>query len=98
MGNLEGESMVTAIVLLKVERTKIHGVAEKLADMKPITEVYSIAGAYDLAVMLRAKDNEKVAQTVTEELLQVEGILDSETLIAFRVYSRYDLERMFDFG
>ena len=39
--------MVTTIVLLTVEKGKIHSIAETLADMKEITEVYSIAGKYD---------------------------------------------------
>jgi len=88
--------MVTAIVLLTAEKDKVHSIAETLADMKEITEVYSIAGRYDLGVIVRGKDNENLAEFVTNQLLKVEGITDSETLIAFRVYSRYDLERMFD--
>ena len=88
--------MVTAIVLLTVEKDKIHSIAETLADMKEITEVYSIAGKYDLGVIVRRKENEKLEEFVTDQLLKVEGITNSETLIAFRIYSRYDLERMFD--
>jgi len=88
--------MVTAIVLLTVEKDKVHSIAEILADMKEITEVYSIAGRYDLGVIVRGKDNEILEEFVTNHLLKVEGITDSETLIAFRAYSRYDLERMFD--
>jgi len=88
--------MVTAIVLLTVEKDKVHSIAETLADMKEITEVYSIAGRYDLGVIVRGKDNENLEEFVTNYLLKVEGITDSETLIAFRAYSRYDLERMFD--
>ena len=88
--------MVTAIVLLTVEKDKIHSIAETLVDMNEITEVYSIAGKYDLCVIVRRKENEKLEEFVTDKLLKVEGIINSETLIAFRVYSRYDLERMFD--
>ena len=88
--------MVAAIVLLTVEKDKVHSIAETLADMKEITEAYSIAGRYDLGVIVRGKDNENLEEFVTDHLLKVEGITDSETLIAFRVYSRYDLERMFE--
>jgi DNA-binding Lrp family transcriptional regulator len=88
--------MVTAIVLLNVEKSKVHPAAETLADMKEITEVYSVAGKYDLAVILRHKIDEKIEKMVTEKILKVDGVTGSETLVAFRVYSRYDLERMFE--
>jgi len=90
--------MVSAIVLLSLERDKINSVAERLVDLDGITEVYSVAGEYDLAVMVRTPDNDALADLITGHLLQVGGILRSETLIAFRVYSRYDLERMFSIG
>ena len=88
--------MVTAIVLLTAERGKVHSIAETLAGMKEITEVYSVAGRYDLSVIVRGKNNDNLEEFVTDQLLKVEGIINTETLIAFRAYSRYDLERMFD--
>jgi DNA-binding Lrp family transcriptional regulator len=90
--------MITALVLLKVQRDKVNEIAEKLAEMDEITEVYSTAGRYDLAAVIRVADNEKLAKLVTDKMLKIEGITDSETLIAFRVYSSYDLERMFSIG
>lgn len=90
--------MVTALVLLNVERSRVNSVADTLADMEGITEVYSIAGRYDLAVIIRAKDNDQLAELVTTHMLKVEGILKSETLVAFRVHSRHDLESMFSIG
>ncbi|HEC03751.1 MAG TPA: Lrp/AsnC family transcriptional regulator [Phycisphaerales bacterium] len=88
--------MVTAIVLLTAKRDKVHPIAEALADINEITEVYSTAGRYDLAVIVRGENNESLEELITTRLLKVEGIVKSETLIAFRAYSRYDLERMFD--
>ena len=90
--------MVTALVLLKVERDKVNAVAETLADMEGIPEVYSVSGRYDLAAVIRVKDNENLAELVTYHMLCVDGILSSETLVAFRVYSHHDLERMFSIG
>jgi len=90
--------MVTALVLLTVARDKVNAVAESLADMDGITEVYSLAGRYDLAVIIRVKDNDQLAEVVTKHMLKVEGILTSETLVAFRVHSRHDLESMFSIG
>jgi len=90
--------MVTAIVLLTVERNKINTVAELIAEMKGVSEVYSVGGRFDLVSVIRVKDNEQLAELVTGHMLRVEGIKTSETLIAFKVFSRHDLESMFAIG
>jgi len=90
--------MVHAIVLLEVERDKINNVAEQLVDMKGISEVYSVAGRYDLAVIVRVKNNDELAEAVTNQMLKLDGITKSETLISFRVHSRYELDRIFSVG
>ncbi len=90
--------MVTAVVLLTVSRDKVNAIAESLAEMEGITEVYSVAGRYDLAVIIRARDNEQLAELVTNHMLKVDGIITSETLVAVRVHSRHDLESMFSIG
>jgi len=90
--------MVTALVLLNVERSRVNAVAEMLAGMDGVSEVYSVAGRYDLAVVIRARDNDQMAELVTDQLLKVEGIIKSETLFAFRVHSRHDLDGMFSIG
>ena len=90
--------MVNAIVLLRVKRDRINAVARELVDIRGVSEVYSVAGQFDLVAILRARDDEQFANIVTEGMLKVEGIKSSETLIAFRVYSRHDLERMFSIG
>jgi DNA-binding Lrp family transcriptional regulator len=90
--------VLSAIVLLTVERDKINQVAETIADIDGVSEVYSIAGRYDLAAIIRVKSNEDLAKVVTGRIRNVGGITRSETLMAFRVYSRHDLERMFSIG
>jgi DNA-binding Lrp family transcriptional regulator len=90
--------MVTAIVLLHVERDQINPVAERLADIPGVTEVYSVAGRYDLAAVIRTNTNDQLAEVITQQIRQVGGIQDTETLIAFRTYSRHDLEAAFSLG
>jgi DNA-binding Lrp family transcriptional regulator len=90
--------MVNAIVLLNVESARINHVAEELVELDGVSEVYSVAGQYDLVVLIRARDDQQIATLVTEQLLQVEGLLSSETLIAFRTFSRHDLDGMFSVG
>jgi DNA-binding Lrp family transcriptional regulator len=83
---------------MKITRDRINQVAEKLIEIGGVSEVFSVAGRYDLVALVRVKTNNQLADVVTKEMLQIEGILDTETLIAFQVYSRHDLERMFSVG
>ncbi|MBN1943466.1 MAG: Lrp/AsnC ligand binding domain-containing protein [Phycisphaerae bacterium] len=88
--------MVTAMILMNVERKEVNNVAEQLAGMEGISEAYSVSGHYDLAAMVRVKTNDELADLVTKKLAAIPAILRTETLLAFRAYSRHDLEAMFD--
>ena len=90
--------MVTAILLMKVERGKVSAVAEILAAIPGISEVYSVAGRYDLVAIIRVRNTEDMANLVTGEIVKVQGIRETETLTAFRAYSRHDLEAAFSLG
>lgn len=90
--------MVNAIVLLNVERDKVNEVAEKLAETQGVSEVYSVAGRYDLIAIIRVKSTDDLADTVTNHMRYLKGILKTETMLAFRAYSRHDLERVFSIG
>lgn len=87
--------MVTAIILINVERHKVNEIAERLADMREISEVYSVSGRYDLIAIVRVERNDDLAELVTNHLLKIDGIEKTETLLAFKAYSRHDLEAMF---
>ena len=90
--------MVTAVVLINARRDSINDVAHTLTEMNGISEVYSVAGRYDLVAVIRVKENRDLADLITSHMLRVDGIEDTETLIAFRAYSEHDLERMFSVG
>ena len=90
--------MVTAILLMNVERPRINAIAEDLAARKGVSEVYSVSGNYDLVALLRVENNEEMARLVTEELAGVDGIEHTETMLAFCAHSRHDLEAMFSVG
>ena len=90
--------MATALVLLNVKRQQIKEVSQKLVDMQEVSEVYSVAGRYDLVAIVRVKNNQQIADTITGEFAALDGIIATETLIAFNTYSRYDLEHMFSIG
>jgi DNA-binding Lrp family transcriptional regulator len=90
--------MVTAFILINAERSKLNQASQDILAIEGIAEVYSVAGAYDLVAVARVRENEQLATLVTEGMIAVEGILQTATLIAFRQYSKYDLERMFSLG
>ena len=90
--------MVTALVLLNLDRNQIKDVSQKLVDMQEVSEVYSVAGRYDLVETIRVKNNEQIADTITGKFSELEGITATETLIAFNTFSRHDLELMFSIG
>jgi len=90
--------MVTAIILINVERDKVNSVAEQLVEFEGVSEVFSVTGRYDLIANVRVRNNDALADLVTRQMLQVQGITESETLFAFKAYSRHDLESMFSIG
>ena len=90
--------MVTSIILMNVERALVNDIAELLAGRDEITEVYSVSGTYDLVAIVRVAHNDDLATLVTEDLTKIDGIVHTETMLAFRAYSRHDLEEMFAIG
>jgi DNA-binding Lrp family transcriptional regulator len=90
--------MVTAIVLANVERGIINETAQELLTISGVSEVYSVAGEWDLAIMVRVREAEQLADLVAGRMLKLKGIARTTTLIAFRAYSNYDLDRMFSIG
>lgn len=90
--------MVTAIILMKVERAKINDAAEQLAETDGISEVYSVSGNYDLVAIARIRSNDDLADLVTKKLHLIKEIVKTESMLAFKAYSRHDLESMFSLG
>jgi DNA-binding Lrp family transcriptional regulator len=90
--------MITTIVLIKVDPASITKVAMRLAGVDGVAEVYSVSGEWDLVAMVKVADFEDIARVVTEQFSGVPGILRTQTLTAFRAYSRKDLEQAWDIG
>jgi DNA-binding Lrp family transcriptional regulator len=89
---------VTAVVLIKAQTREINKLAESLADLDGVAEVYSVAGRYDLVAIIRAERNEDIADIVSQRMHELPGIVESETLISFRVYRSADVEAGFALG
>jgi DNA-binding Lrp family transcriptional regulator len=90
--------VITAIVFVKAEVARIPEVAEAIAALEGVSEVYSVTGQVDLIVMVRVRRHEEVAEVVADQLNKVPGVTSTETHIAFRAYSRHDLESAFALG
>jgi DNA-binding Lrp family transcriptional regulator len=90
--------MVTAIVLLKVQRQKIQETAAKLADVEGFTEVFSVSGSYDLVALARVTTNDALSDLITNKLAAFDHIEETQTMLAFKAYSKHDLESMFGLG
>jgi DNA-binding Lrp family transcriptional regulator len=90
--------VITAIVFVKTDVARIPEVAEAIAALDGVTEVYSVTGQVDLIAMVRVRRHEEVAEVLGERLTKVPGVTSTETHIAFRAYSRHDLESAFALG
>ena len=90
--------MITAIVLINTERKLIRQIGEELSQIEGITEVFSVSGQYDLVAIIRLKNNEALADLVTEKITTVDGIIKTESMVAFRMISKHDIASMFDLG
>lgn len=90
--------MITSIVMINAAVDSIPEVAEAIAEIDGVSEVYSVAGAFDLIAVVRVRRYEEVADVIAGRLSKVPGVRDTETHIAFRAYSRHDLETAFAIG
>lgn len=90
--------MITAVVFVKADVARIPEVAEQIAALEGVSEVYSVTGQIDLIALVRVRQHEDVAAVVADQLNKVEGVRETETHIAFRTYSQHDLESAFSLG
>ena len=90
--------MVTAIVLVQTEIDRIPEVAEQIAQIPEVSEVYSVTGDFNLIALVRVRAHEELADVIPGRLNKLAGVTHTETHIAFRTYSRHDLEAAFSLG
>ncbi len=90
--------MTHAIVLIEAERSAIETLGGQLADVPGVAEAYSVTGEWDFVAMLRVRSPEEVAEVVTHRFNALEGVKRTQTMVAFEVFSRHDLEALFSIG
>ena len=89
---------VHAVVLIQCEVDSIPEAAQALADIEGVSEVYTVAGEFDLVAIVRVAEHDQLATVIPGGIAKVEGVERTETLISFQVYSKHDLERLFSIG
>jgi DNA-binding Lrp family transcriptional regulator len=87
--------LITAVVLISAERGALPKLGEDLAAIPGVSEVYSVTGEFDFIAMVRAKEHEDLAEIVTSRIAQTKGVARTHTHVAFRAYSKHDLETVF---
>ncbi|HEX2858136.1 MAG TPA: Lrp/AsnC ligand binding domain-containing protein [Propionibacteriaceae bacterium] len=90
--------MITAIVFIKADVDRIPEVAQRIADIDAVSEVFSVTGKIDLIALVRVRAHDDLATVVPEGINKVPGVVSTETHVAFRTYSRHDMEAMFSLG
>jgi DNA-binding Lrp family transcriptional regulator len=90
--------MITAIVFIQAEVAKLSEIAEHVAAIDGVSEVYSVTGELDLVAMVRVREIDDVATVVADQVNKVDGIVSTQTQIAYRAYSQHDLEDAFSIG
>ncbi|MEV5381234.1 Lrp/AsnC ligand binding domain-containing protein [Streptomyces sp. NPDC052721] len=90
--------MITAIVLIKTSVDRIPEIAEQIASLDSVSEVFSVTGTYDLIAMVRVREHENLAEIIPGRISKIPGVEATDTHVAFRTYSQHDLEAAFAIG
>ncbi len=90
--------MISAFVLVSARPDRIAALASELADVAGVAEVYSVAGDVDIVAIVRVPEHDQLAEVVTGHIAGLDGIISTRSMVAYRAYSRHDLEAMFSLG
>jgi DNA-binding Lrp family transcriptional regulator len=90
--------MTTAVVLIEAERDAMSTLGGELADIEGVSEAFSVTGEWDFVAIVRVPRHEQLAELVTSKLVTMPGVARTQTMVAFEVFSRHDLEAMFSIG
>ncbi|MDQ6915902.1 MAG: Lrp/AsnC ligand binding domain-containing protein [Actinomycetota bacterium] len=90
--------MTTAVVLVEAERTALPVLGGTLAEVEGVSEAWSVTGEWDFVAIVRVRNHDELADVVTGQIGQLEGVTRTRTMVAFEVFSRHDLEALFSIG
>ncbi len=88
--------MITGIVLINVERSLICDAIDGLMKIDGITEVYTVAGEYDLVAVIRVRDNATLANIIAAKMTHdIPGLVHTKTLVTLDCKATVDLDKVF---
>ena len=90
--------MIHAVVLIGADRSVLASLGGELADIDGVAEAYSVTGEWDFVAILRLREHDELAEVVTSRIAALSGVQRTQTMVAFEVYSRHDLEALFSVG
>jgi DNA-binding Lrp family transcriptional regulator len=90
--------VTTAIVLIEAERDAMTTLGGALAGLDGVAEAYSVTGEWDYVAIVRVPRHEQLAEIITGQLVKLSGVTRTQTMVAFEVFSKHDLESMFSIG
>ncbi|ANY08596.1 Lrp/AsnC family transcriptional regulator [Pseudonocardia sp. HH130630-07] len=90
--------MITAIVLVHTAADRIPETAQAIAELDGVAEVYSCAGDVDLVAIVKVREHEQLADIIAGKLSKVDGVVGTDTHIAFRSYSKADTDAAYSIG
>jgi DNA-binding Lrp family transcriptional regulator len=90
--------MTHAVVLIEAERDALQSLGGALAELDGVAEAYSVTGEWDFVVIVRVPRHDQLADIVTGSIGQLSGVSRTQTMVAFEVFSRHDLDAMFSIG
>jgi DNA-binding Lrp family transcriptional regulator len=90
--------MTHAVVLIEAERSAIRTLGGELAAIDGVAEAYSVTGEWDFVAIVRVREHERLASVVTNDIVQLTGVVRTQTMVAFEAFSQHDLEALFSVG
>ena len=91
-------SMTNAVVLIEAERDALSNLGGALADIDGVAEAYSVTGEWDFVAIVRVREHERLASVVTTAIVQLPGVVRTQTMVAFEAFSQHDLDALFSIG
>lgn len=90
--------MISALCFVQVNPGRINDVGRAIASIPGVRAAYSVTGTIDMVALIEVADHDRVAEVVNDGIGAIDGVLSTETHIAFRTYRPEDVEAGFSIG
>ena len=73
----------SAYVTLHLQQSHWRRIAERLRAIPGVAHIALVGGDFDAVLLLRARDNADLRRIILEEILDIEGVVNTRTLLVF---------------